>query len=101
MMKEGPMRLVIVMASAVGLALGAQPEAPATGNDFDRPMADAVRLHDAGRYGEAVAVYEALLKDQPQHPLALYEAAYSSFSAGKSREAIDYAERLAAARLAA
>jgi tetratricopeptide (TPR) repeat protein len=41
--------------------------------DIHRRVAEGIKLHDAGRFDEAVRVYESVLKDYPGSALAQYE----------------------------
>lgn len=63
--------LVLVAAFTVAGRVGAQDAAP------DARINQGVRLHDAGRFDEAIAVYRGVLGGHPGHPRATYELAYS------------------------
>src|SRR5258705_176203 len=66
---------------------------PKAESDLETRFAEGVRRHDAGQYEAAIALYRDLLKDHPRNPRILYELAFSSLSAGKPKDAIDYAAR--------
>ncbi len=85
--------LLVVPALAPGPILGAESKKEDPGGDFDARYAEGVRLHDAGQYDAAIALYRDLLKDYPKNPKILYELAFSSLSGGKPNDAIDYAAR--------
>jgi len=85
--------LLVIVALATGPILGAESNEKEPAGDFDQRMAEGVRLHDAGQYEAAIAVYRDLLKDYPKNPKLLYELAYSCLSGGKPKDAIDYAAR--------
>src|SRR6478672_13201398 len=65
----------------------ATPSAPAETATIEA----GIKLHDAGKFEEAIAKYEEVLKLSPANMTALYELAYS-FSANK-----EYEKSLAAA----
>ncbi len=83
--------VLVILALAPGPIRGEEPKEQDPAGDFDTRFAEGVRLHDAGQYEAAIALYRDLLKDYPKHPRILYELAYSSLSAGKPKDAIDYA----------
>lgn len=75
------------------LTPAAEPERPATAEDFEQRMSAAIGLHDAGQFDGAISAYRELLKDYPAHPRVLYEIAYSSMQGGKLDDAIEYSEQ--------
>lgn len=85
--------ILVVLAFAPAPILGAGSNEENPDGDFDQRFAEGVRLHDAGQYEAAIAVYRDLLKDYPRNPKILYELSYSSLSGGKPQDAIDYAAR--------
>ncbi len=85
--------VLVILALAPGRILGAESKEKNPAGDFDTRFAEGVRLHDAGQYEAAIAVYRDLLKDYPKNPKILYELAFSSLSSGKPKDAIDYAAR--------
>jgi hypothetical protein len=52
-------------------------KAAASTSDQDAALRTGVALHDQGKYDEAIAVYEEVLKQNPDNMAALYEMAYS------------------------
>lgn len=52
-----------------------------------------VKLHDAGDYQQAVAVYQDALKIEPDNASVLYEMVFSYQAAGKNNECIDYSKK--------
>ncbi len=87
-------RVVLVfLALAPDTILGSESKEKNPIGDFDQRFAEGIRLHDAGQYEAAVALYRNLLKDYPRNPKILYELAFSSLSGGKPKDAIDYAAR--------
>ncbi len=85
--------VLVILALAPGRILGAESKGKKPAGDFDTRFAEGVRLHDAGQYEAAIALYRDLLKDYPKNPKILYELAYSSLSGGKPKDAVDYAAR--------
>ena len=81
------------LALTPGTILGSESKEKNPTGDFDRRIGEGVRLHDAGQYAAAIALYRDLLKDYPRNPKILYELAFSSLSGGKPKDAIDYAAR--------
>jgi tetratricopeptide (TPR) repeat protein len=82
------MRIVIRILGCVALAawpavVDAQPSAPptrvasASTPAEDAAIEEGARLHDQGKYNEAIAKYEEILKLSPNNMTALYELAYS------------------------
>jgi len=89
-----PASVVLVTLTLLpGPILRAESSEQNPAGDFDTRLAEGVRLHDAGQYEAAIALYRDLLKDYPKNPKVLYELAFSSLSGGKPKDAIDYAER--------
>ena len=50
-------------------------------------------LHDQGKLGEAIALYEAVLKDNPNNTMAMYELAYSLLEQKEYARALALAAR--------
>jgi len=50
-------------------------------------------FHDKGRYGEAIAVYETILQENPANVIALFELSYSCMAKGDNERALSYAQR--------
>src|SRR6476619_5448649 len=79
--------LPAVVAAQSGPTRAAAPSTPAETATIEA----GIKLHDAGKYDEAIAKYEEVLKLSPANMTALYELAYS-FAANK-----EYEKTLAAA----
>jgi tetratricopeptide (TPR) repeat protein len=60
-------------------------------------LAQAVRLHEAGRLDEAEALYRAILHDEPRNPHALHLLGVRAHQAGRHREALDLIQQALAA----
>lgn len=50
-------------------------------------IAQGIKLHDEGKYEEAIKMFDKVLKTNPKNPTALYEKAYSLNAMGKQDEA--------------
>lgn len=66
--------------------------ATASTSQQEAAVRTGIGLHDQGKFDEAIAVYEGILKESPGNMMALYELAYSL---GEKK---DYAKSIAAAR---
>ena len=70
--------------------------APALGaEDFEQLIQDGVKLHDAGKYREAIEQYDKALKINPKSCMAIYEKVFSLWSAKETDEAIKTGEAVA------
>lgn len=82
--------------SLLGLLLLLPAGAVAAGKtrvgDAKSLIEEGVRLHDAGKYDEAIAKYRQALAVEPGNPTAIYEIGYALFQTGKFRECIDEVE---------
>ena len=67
-------------AAVVLLATMLAGAAAAADLDVEARMREGIRLHDAGRFDAAIAVYEEILREQPSNSKVLYEAGYSSLA---------------------
>ena len=85
--------VLVILTLAPGPILAAESKKQDAPGDFEQRFAEGVRLHDAGQYDAAIAVYRDLLKDYPKNPRVLYELAFSSLSGGKPKDAVDHAAR--------
>lgn len=56
---------------------------------MDDKLKAAVEKHQQGLVGEAVAVYQEILKTDPKHPDALHYFGLAHMGAGKFEKAID------------
>jgi tetratricopeptide (TPR) repeat protein len=65
---------------------------------IDQRMSAAMRLHQAGRLGDAEAVYRAILQDQPEHADALHLMGLLAHQAGRHEEAIEFIRRALAGK---
>ena len=90
------MRILIRTLLCLGVALApivaaAQSSGPPTRTSTASTSAETatieagIKLHDAGKFEEAIARYEEVLKLSPANMTALYELAYS-FAANKEYE---------------
>lgn len=59
-------------------------------------IGEAVKAFIGGRFDEACAKYEAILKDHPGHANALKGLAMANAQAGRYEEAVKWAEQLTA-----
>jgi len=84
--------VLMVVVCATALLASTLPSRAADATFEDR-LREAIRLHDAGDYDGAIALYRDLLKESPENSRVLYEIAYSSLQAGRFDDATDYAER--------
>lgn len=57
---------------------------------------EGVKLHDAGKYKEALKKYEQVLKTDADNVYALQEASLTAITMGKYQESIAYSDRLIA-----
>jgi tetratricopeptide (TPR) repeat protein len=86
-------RLTIVLA-AWCLVLGsgwALARAPA--DDLMRLQAEGYDLLEAGKYGQAQAVFEKVLQQDPGNPLALNNLGALMVKQGRHRQALNYLEQ--------
>ena len=75
----------------------AKPAAPAGADAQDALLTAAITHHKAGRLGEAEPAYQTLLRDVPQHPVALHYLGLIAMHRGD----FDLAQELIAESLAA
>jgi tetratricopeptide (TPR) repeat protein len=61
----------------------------------DQLIKEGVVLHDRGDYDGAISRYEAVLKENPNNVLALYEMSFSYFQKKDYRKSIEVSYRLA------
>jgi tetratricopeptide (TPR) repeat protein len=64
--------------------------------DANTLLKEGVALNDAGKYAEAIAKYEEILKVDPNNMTALYEKAFTLTAWGKPDEAIPCFEKIIA-----
>jgi tetratricopeptide (TPR) repeat protein len=55
---------------------------------------EGIKLHDAGKYAEAIDKYQAALKIAPTYTRAEYEMGFSLYVSGKAKEAIPVLENV-------
>jgi len=65
---------------------------------IDSLLKQGVTLNDAGKFAEAVAKYDEVLKTEPNNMTAMYEKGFSLSIAGKNDEAIPCFEKVIASR---
>ncbi len=83
--------LMVAACPSVAFAQGAtRPAKPSTPAQ-DEAIRKGAALHDQGKFADAIAVYEGVLKENADNMLALYELAYSQL------ELKEYASALASA----
>lgn len=83
---------ILWLAAVMTGATGAEP--PPEARDL---LAEGIRLHDAGRYDDALAMYRRVLEIDPRNVDALYEAAFATYGKGDFDGAIRRLESLVAA----
>lgn len=76
------------------LAAGAAAAADAPADDAMALVREGVRLHDAGKYDEAIAKYRAALAIDPGNVDATYEIAYAEFALGRYDDCVATAKPL-------
>jgi tetratricopeptide (TPR) repeat protein len=57
-------------------------------------LKEGTALHDAKKYDEAIAKYDAALKIDPNNSIVIYEKAFTLYASGKSNDAITILEKL-------
>ena len=67
---------------------------PAFAEDPSPRIREGIRLHDAGRYAEAIAVYKEVLAKEPSNAFAAYELAYTYMSVGDAANCVATVEPL-------
>lgn len=65
--------------------------------DANSLLKEGVALNDTGKYAEAIAKYDEILKSSPGNMTAMYEKAFTLTLWGKPDEAIGYFEKVIAA----
>jgi len=63
-------------------------ETAADTSGSDALIEKGVKLHDEGKYDEAIALYNQVCKCDPAYPRAAYEAALSFYESGRNAEAL-------------
>lgn len=85
------------LAAWLALASCGASSAAAADKDYEQQVQEGTRLHDAGDFKGAIAVYRKILKKHPDDARVLYEMSYSSLAAGDQKDAIEYAQKSQAA----
>jgi tetratricopeptide (TPR) repeat protein len=96
------MRIILLAPLVVGLlaaprAVLAQPYAAPTRTPSastaaeDRAISGGVTLHDQGKFDEAIARYQDVLKENPDNITAMFELAFSYSAKGDHQKALDTA----------
>jgi len=57
-------------------------------------ISEGVKLHDAGKFEDAITKYKEALELEPNNPTANYEIAYTLLSSKKTKEAIAYLNKI-------
>ncbi|MHA4894601.1 tetratricopeptide repeat protein [Pedobacter sp. PWIIR3] len=78
-------QLALILLFFISTAVIAQEKSP-----VNLLVEEGIKLHDAGKYPEAIAKYKEALKLEPSHPSANYEIAFTLFSTNAGKEAIPY-----------
>ncbi|MEN9610810.1 MAG: hypothetical protein RLZZ628_1624 [Bacteroidota bacterium] len=63
-------------------------------SQFRKLIADGITLHDKGKYVEALRKFQTVLKQNPTHPSANYEAANSCTALHRFDDALGYADNV-------
>lgn len=66
--------------------------APAFAEDLTPRIEEGIRLHDAGKYTEAIAVFREVLAKEPSNVLAAYELSLTYMTTGDAANCIAAAE---------
>lgn len=57
-------------------------------------ISEGIKLHDAGKYEDAISKYKEALQLEPDNSTASYEIAFSLFSNNKGKDAIPYLKKI-------
>ncbi|WP_158825900.1 tetratricopeptide repeat protein [Mucilaginibacter lacusdianchii] len=60
----------------------------------DSLVKQGIKLHDEGKYADAIVKYKAALQMDPKHATANYELAYSLYSNNQAQEAMPYLQKI-------
>jgi len=80
---------LIILSLFISFAVLSQDKSKAT-----VLISEGVKLHDAGKFEDAIAKYKEALELEPNNSTANYEIAYSLLSTKKTKEAITYLNKL-------
>lgn len=80
---------LIILSLFISFAVLSQDKSKAT-----VLISEGVKLHDAGKFEDAIAKYKEALELEPNNPTANYEIAYSLFSSKKTKDAIAYLNKI-------
>jgi tetratricopeptide (TPR) repeat protein len=86
--------LVLIVFWAAGAVVATTLSAAVAADlDVDTRMREGTRMHDAGRFDAAIAVYEEILREHPSNSKAFYEAGFSSLAKRDFESAARWLER--------
>ncbi len=89
-----PFILFVLAFSAFGQKLGKPTLTPSPLTDAQqKTLQEAVVLHDAKKYAEAIVKYKAILAENPDATAAMYELAFSLDAKGDQLEAMELANK--------
>lgn len=80
--------LLFFLLLSISVSQGFTQDSEATKELINRGVA----LYDQGSYDESLSVFKTVLKDNPQHSIALYEASLCLFQLREYQECADYCD---------
>ena len=87
--------IILVLAfSTFGQKLGKPTLTPTPLTDAQqKTLAEGIKLHDAGKFAEAIVKYRSILAENPECVAAMYELALSLDEKGDNLEAMEIANK--------